>query len=91
MPDKTIASLVKYYYSWKKTRSRTSVMDRQEKNKANKDGSENGSENGSNEESDSEEKVRLIFYYYNFFFLQNMANCGGIFLFLRFGFVKFAS
>ena len=29
LPDKVIPSLVKYYYSWKKTRSRTSVMDRQ--------------------------------------------------------------
>ena len=29
LPDKSIASLVKYYYSWKKTRFRTSVMDRQ--------------------------------------------------------------
>ncbi|XP_053544830.1 REST corepressor 2 [Bombina bombina] len=29
LPDKIIPSLVKYYYSWKKTRSRTSVMDRQ--------------------------------------------------------------
>lgn len=29
LPDKMIPSLVKYYYSWKKTRSRTSVMDRQ--------------------------------------------------------------
>ncbi|XP_075043803.1 REST corepressor 2 [Mixophyes fleayi] len=29
LPDKTIPSLVKYYYSWKKTRCRTSVMDRQ--------------------------------------------------------------
>ncbi|XP_072365766.1 REST corepressor 3 isoform X2 [Scyliorhinus torazame] len=29
LPDKSIASLVKYYYSWKKTRSRTSLMDRQ--------------------------------------------------------------
>ncbi|XP_056384466.1 REST corepressor 2 [Hyla sarda] len=27
LPDKLIPSLVKYYYSWKKTRSRTSVMD----------------------------------------------------------------
>ena len=26
-----IASLVKYYYTWKKTRTRTSVMDRQAK------------------------------------------------------------
>lgn len=57
LPDKSIASLVKYYYSWKKTRSRTSVMDRQEKIKT-KEGSENGSENGSNEESDNEEKIQ---------------------------------
>ncbi|KAM6296877.1 REST corepressor 2-like [Podargus strigoides] len=28
LPDKLIPSLVKYYYSWKKTWSRTSVMDR---------------------------------------------------------------
>ncbi|XP_037946225.1 REST corepressor isoform X3 [Teleopsis dalmanni] len=59
LPDKSIASLVKYYYSWKKTRHRQSVMDRTEKVKSNKEGSENGSENGSNEESDSEDKVQL--------------------------------
>jgi len=29
LPDKSIAHLVKYYYSWKKTRTRTSLMDRQ--------------------------------------------------------------
>ncbi|XP_018416590.1 PREDICTED: REST corepressor 1 [Nanorana parkeri] len=28
LPDKSIASLVKFYYSWKKSRSKTSVMDR---------------------------------------------------------------
>ncbi|XP_053680375.1 REST corepressor 3 [Anopheles nili] len=55
LPDKSIASLVKFYYSWKKTRSRTSVMDRQEKMKKN-DSSENGSDHGSNEESDGEDK-----------------------------------
>ncbi|XP_018803009.1 PREDICTED: REST corepressor isoform X2 [Bactrocera latifrons] len=59
LPDKSIASLVKYYYSWKKTRHRQSVMDRQEKAKASKEGSENGSENGSNEESDTDDKVQL--------------------------------
>ncbi|KAM5163194.1 REST corepressor 3 [Mantella aurantiaca] len=36
LPDKTIASLVKYYYSWKKTRSRTSLMDRQARKLASK-------------------------------------------------------
>lgn len=57
LPDKSISSLVKFYYSWKKTRNRTSVMDRQEKVKKADGGSENGSEHGSNEDSDTEEKV----------------------------------
>ncbi|XP_055637951.1 REST corepressor isoform X2 [Toxorhynchites rutilus septentrionalis] len=56
LPDKSIASLVKFYYSWKKTRSRTSVMDRQEKLKKN-DSSENGSDHGSNEDSDNDDKA----------------------------------
>ncbi|CRL04793.1 CLUMA_CG017849, isoform A [Clunio marinus] len=56
LPDKSIASLVKFYYSWKKTRSRASAAERQEKKK-NEGGSENGSENGSPEDSDVEEKV----------------------------------
>ncbi|XP_070144087.1 REST corepressor isoform X3 [Drosophila kikkawai] len=58
LPDKSIASLVKYYYSWKKTRHRSSAMDRQEKaiKAAVKEGSENGSEVGSNEESDTDDK-----------------------------------
>ncbi|KAH8294444.1 hypothetical protein KR018_005354 [Drosophila ironensis] len=61
LPDKSIASLVKYYYSWKKTRHRSSAMDRQEKpiKAAVKDGSENGSEVGSNEESDNDDKKGL--------------------------------
>ncbi|KAK4003089.1 REST corepressor 1 [Daphnia magna] len=29
LPDKSIAALVRYYYSWKKTRARSSLMDRQ--------------------------------------------------------------
>ncbi|XP_043969237.1 REST corepressor 3 isoform X1 [Gambusia affinis] len=43
LPDKSISSLVKYYYSWKKTRSRTSLMDRQARklaNRSNQDDSE---------------------------------------------------
>ncbi|XP_006825765.1 REST corepressor-like protein isoform X1 [Saccoglossus kowalevskii] len=31
LPDKSISCLVRYYYSWKKTRTRTSLMDRQAK------------------------------------------------------------
>ncbi|XP_029158352.1 REST corepressor 3 isoform X2 [Nylanderia fulva] len=61
LPDKSIASLVKYYYGWKKTRSRTSLMDRQARKltsgfKEGENGSENGSELGSNTDSESEEK-----------------------------------
>ncbi|KAG5684113.1 hypothetical protein PVAND_013358 [Polypedilum vanderplanki] len=54
LPDKSIASLVKHYYSWKKTRSRTSLMDRQEKRK-NEGGSENGSDD-TPDNSDAEDK-----------------------------------
>ncbi|KAF7287198.1 hypothetical protein GWI33_002019 [Rhynchophorus ferrugineus] len=59
LPDKSIASLVKYYYSWKKTRSRTSLMDKQARklNTPKDDGAEEGaSDQGSNEESDHDEK-----------------------------------
>lgn len=59
LPDKTIASLVKHYYSWKKTRSRNNGFDRPDKIKM-KDGSENGSEIGSNEDSDNEDKVSFL-------------------------------
>uniref|UniRef100_A0A3B5ANR1 REST corepressor 2 n=1 Tax=Stegastes partitus TaxID=144197 RepID=A0A3B5ANR1_9TELE len=49
LPDKMISSLVKYYYSWKKTRTRTSVMDRQARrlvNKREKDDSNDELEEG---------------------------------------------
>ncbi|XP_044748137.1 REST corepressor isoform X2 [Coccinella septempunctata] len=63
LPDKSIASLVKYYYGWKKTRTRSSLMDKQARKLQNPkdDGvaSEVGSEVGSNEESDHEDKVQL--------------------------------
>ncbi|XP_022912763.1 REST corepressor 1 isoform X2 [Onthophagus taurus] len=65
LPDKSIASLVKYYYSWKKTRSRTSLMDKQARKlqqprEDGAPGSEAGSEGGSNEESDHDEKKWTI-------------------------------
>ncbi|GLV35837.1 CoRest [Carabus blaptoides fortunei] len=60
LPDKSIASLVKYYYSWKKTRSRTSLMDKQARKltapREEGAASEAGSEGGSNEDSDADEK-----------------------------------
>lgn len=55
LPDKSIASLVKFYYIWKKTRSRTSVMDRQEKRR-NEGGADNASD-GTPDNSDVEDKV----------------------------------
>ncbi|XP_030763543.1 REST corepressor isoform X3 [Sitophilus oryzae] len=63
LPDKSIASLVKYYYSWKKTRSRTSLMDKQARklNTPKEDEVEEaGSDQGSNEESDHDEKKWTI-------------------------------
>ncbi|XP_050407195.1 REST corepressor 1 [Patella vulgata] len=59
LPDKSIASLVKYYYSWKKTRSRTSVMDKHARKHAHPrdDDSDGGSEDGS-ENSDSEHEAK---------------------------------
>ncbi|KAL4711090.1 hypothetical protein ACJJTC_009461 [Scirpophaga incertulas] len=61
LPDKSIASLVKYYYSWKKTRARTSLMDVVSEGRnatgsgTGKSGSEQG---GSDKESDNDEKVQ---------------------------------
>lgn len=58
LPDKSIASLVKYYYSWKKARTRSSTERHEKKSKHGMEGgSENGSENGSPNDSDVEEKV----------------------------------
>ncbi|CAG9762513.1 unnamed protein product [Ceutorhynchus assimilis] len=58
LPDKSIASLVKYYYSWKKTRTRTSLMDKQARklNGPKEDGTEDGEARASNDESDHDEK-----------------------------------
>lgn len=54
MPDKPIASLVKYYYLWKNKRKKNSVIDRQAKKLANVRSTEN-SQNGSREGSSSAE------------------------------------
>ncbi|XP_014218180.1 REST corepressor 3 isoform X1 [Copidosoma floridanum] len=64
LPDKSIASLVKYYYSWKKTRTKTSLMDRQARKlttsgKEGENGSDNGSELGSSD-SDQDDKKWTI-------------------------------
>ncbi|XP_071080401.1 REST corepressor 1-like isoform X1 [Haliotis cracherodii] len=57
LPDKSIASLVKYYYSWKKTRSRTSLMDRQAKKLASqRDGDSDASDEGSKSDSETDNK-----------------------------------
>uniref|UniRef100_A0A3B4V415 REST corepressor 3 n=1 Tax=Seriola dumerili TaxID=41447 RepID=A0A3B4V415_SERDU len=44
LPDKSISSLVKYYYSWKKTRSRTSLMDRQARKLASRNNQDDSDE-----------------------------------------------
>ncbi|KAL3874067.1 hypothetical protein ACJMK2_037130 [Sinanodonta woodiana] len=60
LPDKSIASLVKYYYSWKKTRSRTSLMDRQAKKlQSSRDiDSDEESDNSGSKKSDNEENSK---------------------------------
>ncbi|XP_035480230.1 REST corepressor 2 isoform X2 [Scophthalmus maximus] len=60
LPDKLISSLVKYYYSWKKTRTRTSVMDRQARrlvSKREKDDSNDDLEEGADPGSDSDFEI----------------------------------
>ncbi|XP_074548880.1 REST corepressor 1 [Halichoeres trimaculatus] len=56
LPDKSMASLVRFYYSWKKSRSKTSLMDRHtRKQKRERDDSDEEVEEGSaNPPSDSE-------------------------------------
>ncbi|KAG9481866.1 REST corepressor 1 isoform X2 [Eleutherodactylus coqui] len=58
LPDKSIASLVKFYYSWKKTRSKTSVMDRharkQKREREGGSGDEMEENNGNNPIGDME-------------------------------------
>ncbi|XP_069567722.1 REST corepressor 1 isoform X1 [Brachyistius frenatus] len=56
LPDKSMASLVRFYYSWKKSRSKTSLMDRQtRKHKRERDDSDDEVEEGNvNPPSDTE-------------------------------------
>ncbi|XP_070776394.1 REST corepressor 1-like [Enoplosus armatus] len=57
LPDKSMASLVRFYYSWKKSRSKTSLMDRQtRKHKRERGDSDDEVEDGNinNPPSDSE-------------------------------------
>jgi len=61
MPDKPIASLVKYYYLWKNKRKKSSVIDRQAKKLASvrANESQNGSREGSSSaESEPDDKVK---------------------------------
>ncbi|KAJ8007797.1 hypothetical protein DPEC_G00097920 [Dallia pectoralis] len=68
LPDKLVSSLVRYYYSWKKTRTRTSVMDRQARrlvSKKDKDDSNDEIEEGdpgsdSDFEIDTKKEVRTV-------------------------------
>ncbi|XP_072039320.1 REST corepressor 3-like [Amphiura filiformis] len=51
LPDKSISCLVKYYYQWKKTRTRTSLMDRQARKLASGQKGENESEGSEDNEN----------------------------------------
>ena len=62
LPDKSMASLINYYYGWKKTRTRASLMERQTRRFAAKktDSNENSDADGSeneNAESNSKDKA----------------------------------
>ncbi|XP_022652948.1 REST corepressor 2-like isoform X1 [Varroa jacobsoni] len=56
LPDKTIPSLVKYYYSWKKAKNRVSLMDRQARRLRHDEPNDAGSGNATENESDLDEK-----------------------------------
>lgn len=58
LPDKSIASLVKYYYSWKKTRSRTSLMDRQAR-RLKEDAKDDASDEEASDEAVSVESMEI--------------------------------
>jgi hypothetical protein len=86
LPDKSIATLVKYYYSWKKTRTRTSLMDRQaRKLQAVRAEGRYGEEAEPSEEEEEEEEdkeVRDIFLGENYvlciFFCQCCGSVGSV-------------
>ncbi len=60
LPDKSIAQLVKYYYGWKKTRTRTSLMDRQaRKLQAVREEQGSSTEAAENEESEVEDEKEV--------------------------------
>uniref|UniRef100_A0A8D0A7V8 REST corepressor 1 n=1 Tax=Sander lucioperca TaxID=283035 RepID=A0A8D0A7V8_SANLU len=55
LPDKSMASLVRFYYSWKKSRSKTSLMDRQtRKHKRERDSDDDVEDRNMSPPSDSE-------------------------------------
>lgn len=59
LPDKSIAQLVKYYYGWKKTRTRTSLMDRQARKLQTQREDQGAVDETAHDPSDDEEKEVL--------------------------------
>lgn len=61
LPDKPMASLINYYYMWKKTRTRASLMERQTRrfaaSKKNADSNENSDEESAEDEGAEEESA----------------------------------
>ncbi|XP_014235948.1 REST corepressor 2 isoform X5 [Trichogramma pretiosum] len=61
LPDKPISSLVKHYYSWKKTRAKTSLMDKQAKRRRKKssDNEEDSNSNHGSSDGDTEALAKV--------------------------------
>uniref|UniRef100_S4RP21 REST corepressor 1 n=1 Tax=Petromyzon marinus TaxID=7757 RepID=S4RP21_PETMA len=59
LPGKSIGSLVRHYYTWKQTRTRTSVMDREERRQASRRAQLHSDEelDGAQEEEDEEDNA----------------------------------
>ena len=68
LPDKSIAALVRYYYSWKKTRTRSSLMDRQVRRMVTQRGEDSNSDHAETaiapvqSDSDNEEKHETVIF-----------------------------
>ncbi|XP_047201450.1 REST corepressor 1 [Girardinichthys multiradiatus] len=59
LPDKSMASLVRFYYSWKKSRSKTSMMDRQTRKHKREQGDSDEEVENRNENPSSESEMDL--------------------------------
>ena len=67
LPDKNIGTLVKYYYTWKKSRNKKSLMDKSEARELAIINGIFADDSGENDTSDSDyEPVEKVIYLNNF-------------------------